>query len=70
MLEDKIFNINFVILAACHSENCGKAFQIAGIKHVICIKREEKLNDRAAVVFSRQFYQSYFRENLLFCSAY
>lgn len=26
MLKDIKFNINFVVLASCHSENCGKVF--------------------------------------------
>ena len=31
-------NIEFVVVATCHSEFVGRIFQEAGVKHVICIQ--------------------------------
>ncbi len=55
-LKDLKPKITFVILAACHSEEWGRAFFNAGVKHVICVNKNHKLNDRAAIVFSKKFY--------------
>jgi hypothetical protein len=52
--------VDFIILNACHSENIGRAYHQAGVKHVICVKADKELADEAAVIFSRAFYGELF----------
>ena len=50
--------LQFVVVAACHSESTGQAFIDAGIPHVLCCEKDSKLMNKAAVKFSRHLYQS------------
>ena len=49
--------LEFVVLLNCHSQDQGEIFINVGAKHVICIKREEPVQDAAAVVFAEAFYK-------------
>jgi protein-arginine kinase activator protein McsA len=48
-----------VFVSACHSRAAGDAFIEAGVKHVVCCKRDDQLlrND-AAIEFEKAFYQA------------
>ena len=50
--------LQFVFVSACHSRRAGEAFIAAGVPHVVCIKVDSKLLDKAARVFTRAFYLS------------
>ena len=52
--------LQLVFVASCHSLAVGEAFLRAGVSHVVCVKREEKVLDRASIVFSKAFYHSLF----------
>eukprot|EP00494_Astrolonche_serrata_P032036 UN32305 len=52
-------DVNFVFVAACHSETVGRSFlQVDNINHVVAVKMSEQLNDDAALVFMSSFYNS------------
>ena len=44
--------LEFVVVATCHSEFVGKIFQEAGAKHVICITQSEEVEDDAIITFT------------------
>lgn len=52
--------VQLVFVAACHSEASGNAFIGAGVKHVIAVRVNEKLQDKSAVTFTKQFYLVFF----------
>ena len=52
--------LDLVFVSACHCEGGGDAFVAAGVPHVVCVKREESLQDKAACVFAEAFYQALF----------
>jgi hypothetical protein len=37
--------LDFVVVASCHSENAGRVFLNAGVKHVICISKSKTMTD-------------------------
>jgi len=41
-----------------------------GVEHVICILKTEKLYDKAAIIFSENFYELLFKERLSVCEAF
>jgi hypothetical protein len=51
-------NIEFVFLAACHSETLASAWVELGVKHVVCVKVSTKIQDSASVVFTKDFYRA------------
>lgn len=48
--------IEFAFVSACHSESAGMAFVAAGVPHVIAVKTEAAVCDRASQVFMNHFY--------------
>ncbi|OQS01448.1 hypothetical protein ACHHYP_00761 [Achlya hypogyna] len=48
--------LRLVVVQACHSHNCASAFLACGVPHVIAVKVEERLEDQAAIVFTKNFY--------------
>ncbi|CDW87037.1 UNKNOWN [Stylonychia lemnae] len=64
--------LQFVVVASCHSQKCGEIFKKAGAKHVICVQKEKQLNDNAAVVFSSIFYSQVFHPDQTYsiCEAF
>lgn len=50
--------LEFLFVSACHSRKTGEAFVDAGVRHVVCVKVEEKILDSAAIAFTRAFYLS------------
>ena len=60
----------FVFLAACNSENVGRIFLKAGVKHVICVDQNQRILDRAAIEFSKIFYDEVFDDGNSICSAF
>ena len=49
-----------VFVSSCHSEFAGRVFLNAGAKHVIWIKQEEEILDKASLLFSKVFYETLF----------
>ena len=48
--------LDFVFVSACHSRATAAAFVEAGVPHVVCVKVEAKIQDSAAMAFTRAFY--------------
>lgn len=52
-------NLKFVFVSACYSKEIGEAFVKAGVKHVVCVKVDSKIQDVAAIAFTRAFYVAF-----------
>jgi len=48
--------VEFVFVCACHSEAAGQAFVAAGVPHVIAVKTDAAVCDRASQIFMKHFY--------------
>lgn len=57
--------LSLVFVSACHSDQCGGAFVAAGVPHVIAVRRDAQLQDKAAVAFADQFYFALLKVALL-----
>jgi hypothetical protein len=53
-------SLEVVVVSACHSFFAGAAFRDNGIKSVVCVKYNTTVDDKAALTFSRSFYNSLF----------
>lgn len=51
------------IVSACHSEPTARMIQKAGVRHVVAIKRNTTIFDRAATTFAGPFYRHLFSED-------
>lgn len=51
-------SLELVVVSACHSYFAGKAFLDNSIKSVVCVKYDTTVDDKAALTFSRSFYNS------------
>ena len=51
-------HVQLVFIASCHSLRIGEVFIATGVRHVVCVKREAKVMDRASILFARAFYHS------------
>ena len=60
LLEASGTKLEFVFVASCYSQFAGEIFHNAGAKHVICVKRGEKILDEASILFSKHFYHALF----------
>eukprot|EP01033_Poteriospumella_lacustris_P004825 gene4826-3460_t len=49
-------SLKFVFVSACYSREIGEAFVRAGVSHVVCVKIDSKIQDSAAMAFTRAFY--------------
>ena len=49
-------SLEFVFVAACHSQRCGEAFVAAGVPHVVCISEKARVADPIAHAFARALY--------------
>ena len=54
-------SLDFVFVSACHSDQGGEAFVAAGVPHVVAVRREAQLQDKAACAFADQFYFALFK---------
>ena len=45
--------LHFAFVASCHSKLVGEVFLNAGALHVICVKREETILDKACQIFTK-----------------
>ncbi len=50
--------LDFAFVSACHSAGGGEAFVAAGVPHVVAVKRDAALQDRAACIFAEAFYHA------------
>jgi len=62
--------LEFVVVATCHSEFVGRIFLEAGAKHVICIRHSEEVQDKAIITFTDTFYESVFSQSMDICQAF
>jgi serine/threonine protein kinase len=53
--------LELAFVSACHSVEGGEAFVRAGVPHVIAVRREARVQDRAACVFAEAFYYALLR---------
>ena len=53
--------LELAFISACHSVGGGQAFVDAGVPHVVAVRREAQLQDKAACVFAGAFYHALFR---------
>lgn len=63
-------NIKIIILMSCHSQKMGQAFSDAGVNHVICVQQSRKIDDAAAVFFTKAFYDNAFVNGMTLCQAF
>jgi len=54
-----------VFISACHSQWVGEAFVDAGVPHAVCCLVNERLQDAAAIEFTRNFYRALACQNSL-----
>jgi len=50
-------NLELVFVNACHSEEVGRVFLEAGVRSVVAIQSELKIEDKAAQSFSECMYK-------------
>lgn len=50
--------LQLVFVASCHSRRVGEIFVNAGVRFVVCVRREERVLDRASATFARAFYHA------------
>ena len=62
--------LDFVFVASCHSKLVGEVFLNAGALHVICVKRDERILDKACQIFTRAFYNSCLTGKKTICEAF
>lgn len=55
--------LSFVFVASCHSLRVGQVFLHAGVQHVVCVKREDRVMDKSTAVFAKAFYHALFANN-------
>ena len=60
-------SLKFVFVASCHSKQIGEVFLSAGVQHVICVRREERILDQACQEFVKNFYISCLNNNQTIC---
>ena len=53
--------LDLVFVSACHSVQGGEAFVAAGVPHVVAVRREAQLQDKAACAFADAFYFALFK---------
>ena len=52
--------LDLAFVSACHGGPYGEAFAAAGVPHVVAVRRQEQLQDKAACLFAEQFYHALF----------
>lgn len=58
-------------MASCHSERVGRLFfESLGVPHVICIDQNQTILDKAAIEFSKLFYDEVFESYRNICDAF
>ena len=70
LLRSSESQIEFVFVASCHSEKTARLFHNVGAKHVICIKEDERINDKAQILFSKSFYSILYSQTKSICQAF
>jgi hypothetical protein len=62
--------LDLVFVAACKSEFVGQIFQLAGAKHVICVREGAEILDEAVLVFTKNFYDEILVNRTSICEAF
>jgi len=52
-------SLQFVFVSACFSKEIGETFVAEGVQHVVCVKVDSKIQDVAAIAFTRAFYVAF-----------
>ena len=67
LLEVSGTKLEFVFVASCYSQFAGEIFHRAGAKHVICVRKGERISDDASIMFSKAFYHALFSQTVSVC---
>jgi hypothetical protein len=59
-----------VFVASCHAEKVAEIFLEIGVPHVICVNQNQRILDKAAVDFSKSFYDEVFDKYSTICEAF
>lgn len=70
LLEICKYKFEVVFVSTCHSQFAGQVFLNAGAQHVICIKQEWKIMDKASLLFSKVFYETFFSKKFSACNSF
>lgn len=62
--------LDFVFMAACHSEFAAKIFLEAGARHVIGVSQETPISDNAVLTFTQTFYSKLWKERSKICTCF
>ena len=62
--------LDFVFMAACHSEFAARIFLEAGAHHVIGVKHEDRISDEAVITFTQTFYSKLWKERSKICTCF
>ena len=57
-------------MAACDSEIVGKIFKLCGAQHVICVEKGRFVLDKAAISFTKTFYEQLYLKGEHVCTAF
>jgi len=70
MVEDSRVKLDFVFMAACHSEFAAKIFLGAGVGHVIGINHEKSVEENSILTFTKTFYNKLWKEKSKICQCF
>ena len=62
IVQDSTQKLDFVFMAACHSEFAARIFLDAGARHVIGIHKTKAISDAAILTFTQTFYNKLWKE--------
>jgi tetratricopeptide (TPR) repeat protein len=58
LLGPSVTGLKLVFLAACSSMALGRVFIDAGVDYVVCVRRSQRVMDKASIAFARAFYHA------------
>ena len=61
---------SLVFVAACDSELVGKIFRLNNADHVVCVEKDRFVLDKAAILFTKIFYEQLFKYEQRVCAAF
>ena len=70
MVKNSGEKLDFVFMAACHSEFAARIFLEAGAHHVIGVNQKDPIRDDAVVTFTQTFYNKLWKERSKICTCF
>ena len=70
MMKESVKDLDFVFMAACHSEFAARIFLEAGAHHVIGVNQNAQIEDEAVVTFTQTFYSKLWKESSKICKCF